>query len=262
MHDHAVEALTLENDLRQGITAGEFFVVYQPIISFETGKIHGVEALARWNHPSLGLILPAHFIPLAEETGMIIPLGKYVLTAACSDMVTWLKTAPDKAPTRLSVNISPKQFAQPDFVDSLSYILAKTGLSPRYLKIEITETAIMENASDVVGKLKNLRDMGIHLSIDDFGTGYSSMSYLQKFPVNQLKIDLSFVRNIHDNPDNQEIVRAIVHLAHSLRLDVVAEGVETLMQRDLLATMHCDFGQGYLFSKPVAASALQKLIVE
>lgn len=120
----------------------------------------------------------------------------------------------------------------------------------------------MENASDVVGKLKNLRDMGIHLSIDDFGTGYSSMSYLQKFPVNQLKIDLSFVRNIHDNADNQEIVRAIVHLAHSLRLDVVAEGVETLMQRDLLATMHCDFGQGYLFSKPVAASALQKLIVE
>lgn len=213
MHDHAVEALTLENDLRQGITAGEFFVVYQPIISFETGKIHGVEALARWNHPSLGLILPAHFIPLAEETGMIIPLGKYVLTAACSDMVTWLKTAPDNAPTRLSVNISPKQFAQPDFVDSLSYILAKTGLSPRYLKIEITETAIMENASDVVGKLKNLRDMGIHLSIDDFGTGYSSMSYLQKFPVNQLKIDLSFVRNIHDNADNQEIVRAIVHLA-------------------------------------------------
>ena len=262
MHDHAVEALTLENDLRQGIPADEFFVVYQPIISFETGTIHGVEALARWNHPSLGVIPPARFIPLAEETGMIIPLGVYLLTAACSDMVTWLNSAPGKAPTRLSVNISSKQFAQPDFVDSVSYILAKTGLSPQYLKIEITETAIMENATDVVDKLEKLRDMGIHLSIDDFGTGYSSMSYLQKFPVNQLKIDLSFVRNMQDNQDNLEIVRAIVHLAHSLRLDVVAEGVETVMQKDLLATMQCDFGQGYLFSRPVSASALHKLILE
>ncbi|MFA6810739.1 MAG: EAL domain-containing protein, partial [Desulfoplanes sp.] len=218
MHDHAVTSLTLENDLRQGIIADEFFVVYQPIISLETGEIHGVEALARWDHPVQGMIPPARFIPIAEETGMIIPLGRYLLTAACSDMMHWLNTSPHTAPKRLSVNISPKQFAQSDFVDSVSRILEKTGLSPHYLKIEITETAIMENALDVIDKLKKLRNMGIQLSIDDFGTGYSSMSYLKKFPVDQLKIDLSFVRDMHDNQDNLEIVRAIVQLAHSLRL--------------------------------------------
>ncbi|WP_462323885.1 EAL domain-containing protein [Desulfoplanes sp.] len=262
MHENAVETMSLENDIRQGIANDEFFVAYQPIISLESGGITGVEALARWDHPLKGSIPPARFIPLAEESGLIVSLGKTILNRACEDMVRWRKLSPQSAPLLLSVNMSPKQFVQPDLVDSVTYILAKTGLPPEYLKLEITESVIMDNAKEVVTKLELFRKMGIKFSIDDFGTGYSSMGYLQKFPVDQLKIDLSFVRDMHMNNDNQEIVRAIIRLAHSLRLNVVAEGVEQSVHKELLSSMQCDFGQGYFFSRPVSAEAIQVLLEE
>ncbi len=262
MHDNAVEAMSLETDIRQGIANKEFFVAYQPIISLESGEITGVEALARWNHPTKGAVPPTRFIPIAEESGLIVPLGKTILTQACRDMVAWNKLASDKAPLLLSVNMSPRQFFQPDLVDSVSYILAKTGMPPDCLKIEITESVILDNAKDVLDKLETFKKMGIRFSIDDFGTGYSSMGYLQKFPVDQLKIDLSFVRDMHMNRDNLEIVRAIIRLAHSLRLNVVAEGVEQSVHKDLLSSMKCDFGQGYFFSRPVSAENMQVLLEE
>jgi EAL domain-containing protein (putative c-di-GMP-specific phosphodiesterase class I) len=260
MHENAVETMSLENDIRQGLARQEFSVAYQPIISLESGMITGVEALARWNHPTRGAISPTRFIPIAEESGLIVPLGKTILTRACQDMVSWHKLAPDKAPLLLSVNMSPKQFFQPDLVDSVNYILAKTGLSPTYLKIEITESVILDNAKEVIHKLETFKKMGIRFSIDDFGTGYSSMAYLQKFPVDQLKIDQSFVRDMHINNDNLEIVRAIIRLAHSLRLNVVAEGVEQSVHKDLLSSMECDFGQGYFFSRPVSAENMDLLL--
>jgi Amt family ammonium transporter len=262
MHENAVETMSLENDIRQGLGNNEFSVAYQPIISLKSGMITGVEALARWNHPTKGVISPIQFIPIAEESGLIVSLGKRILAQACEDMVSWHKVAPDKAPLLLSVNMSPKQFFQPDLVDSVTYILAKTGLSPSYLKIEITESVILENAKDVIHKIETFKKMGIKFSIDDFGTGYSSMAYLQKFPVDQLKIDLSFVRDMHTNKGNLEIVRAIIQLAHSLRLNVVAEGVEQCVHKDLLSSMGCDFGQGYFFSRPVSAECLQILLRE
>jgi Amt family ammonium transporter len=262
MHENAVETMSLENDIRQGLANNEFSVAYQPIISLESGMITGVEALARWNHPTKGAISPTRFIPIAEESGLIVPLGKTILTTACQDMVSWHKLAPDKAPLLLSVNMSPKQFFQPDLVDSVNYILAKTGLSPTHLKIEITESVILDNAREVIHKLETFKKMGIRFSIDDFGTGYSSMAYLQKFPVDQLKIDLSFVRDMHINNDNLEIVRAIIRLAHSLRLNVVAEGVEQSVHKDLLSSMECDFGQGYFFSRPVSAENIDVLLQE
>jgi Amt family ammonium transporter len=262
MHENAVETMSLENDIRQGLGNNEFSVAYQPIISLKSGMITGVEALARWNHPTKGVISPIQFIPIAEESGLIVSLGKRILAQACEDMVSWHKVAPDKAPLLLSVNMSPKQFFQPDLVDSVTYILAKTGLSPSYLKIEITESVILENAKDVIHKIETFKKMGIRFSIDDFGTGYSSMAYLQKFPVDQLKIDLSFVRDMHTNKGNLEIVRAIIQLAHSLRLNVVAEGVEQCVHKDLLSSMGCDFGQGYFFSRPVSAECLQILLRE
>jgi EAL domain-containing protein (putative c-di-GMP-specific phosphodiesterase class I) len=262
MHENAVETMSLENDIRQGLGNNEFSVAYQPIISLKSGMITGVEALARWNHPTKGVISPIQFIPIAEESGLIVSLGKRILAQACEDMVSWHKVAPDKAPLLLSVNMSPKQFFQPDLVDSVTYILAKTGLSPSYLKIEITESVILENAKDVIHKIETFKKMGIRFSIDDFGTGYSSMAYLQKFPVDQLKIDLSFVRDMHTNKGNLEIVRAIIQLAHSLRLNVVAEGVEQCVHKDLLSSMGCDFGQGYFFPRPVSAECLQILLRE
>jgi Amt family ammonium transporter len=262
MHENAVETLSLENDIRQGLVRNEFFVAYQPIIALESGRITGVEALARWSHPTKGSISPARFIPIAEESGLIIPLGKSILDQACQDMVAWQTMAPDRAPLLLSINMSPKQFFQPDLVDSVTYVLAKTGLSPKHLKIEITESVILENAKDVIHKIETFKKMGIKFSIDDFGTGYSSMAYLQKFPVDQLKIDQSFVRDMHTNKGNLEIVRAIIRLAHSLRLNVVAEGVEQSVHRQLLSSMGCDFGQGYFFSRPVSAESLQRLLGE
>ncbi|MBU1002027.1 MAG: EAL domain-containing protein [Proteobacteria bacterium] len=253
MLDKAVELMTLENDLRRAVHGGEFFVEYQPILTLHDSKLIGFEALVRWNHPQRGVVSPAEFIPLAEETGLITRLGHFVLEEACQTMSTWRETMPEAQGLMLSVNLSARQFTQPDLVDSVREILKKTGMPANKLKLEITETTIMENADAATDKLNRLKSLGIQISIDDFGTGYSSMSYLQKFPLDHLKIDLSFINRMDTTPGNQEIVKAIINLAHNLGLEVVAEGVEKSSQQDILNSLNCEYGQGFLFSHAVSA---------
>jgi diguanylate cyclase (GGDEF)-like protein/PAS domain S-box-containing protein len=251
MREQAARQLTVENDLRRALARGEFALHYQPIVSLKDGGLVGFEALVRWNHPDRGLVSPGEFIPVAEETGLIVDLGHWVLDEACSVMSRWRKTVLNGNPATLAVNISGRQFAKPDFVDRVKGVLARTKLDPSLLKLEITETAVMDDARSSAHQISRLKDLGLLLSIDDFGTGYSSMSYLQKFPLDMLKIDLSFVKKLDAAPENIEIVRAIIHLAHSLNLKVVAEGIERKEQQGILYSLQCEFGQGYLFSKPL-----------
>ncbi len=244
-------ALRLENDLRRALRRKEFFLVYQPIVSLRDGSLSGFETLVRWTHPKRGLVSPAEFIPVAEETGMIIDLGHWVLDQACTVMSRWQTTHPRARDMSLAVNVSGRQFAKSGLPDDVLRVVGDTGLDPERLKLEITETAIMTSPGNSVQKLHRLRQDGIRFSVDDFGTGYSSLGYLQKFPLDDLKIDLSFVRAMEAAPENLEIVRTIIGLAHNLGLSVVAEGIETERQRDMLAALNCEYGQGYLFSKPL-----------
>lgn len=260
MLDRAVELMTIETDLRHAVANGEFFVQYQPILSLEDSTLKGFEALIRWRHPSRGIISPAEFIPLAEETGYIVDIGRFVLEESCRTMSQWRKVLPEAEHIVLSVNLSARQFTDPSLVDGIRAILDETGMPPDRLKLEITETAIMDNAKVAVDKLNQLKELGIQISVDDFGTGYSSMSYLQKFPLDHLKIDLSFVKHMDTAPENRAIVKAIINLAHSLGLQVIAEGVEKTMQHDILNKLDCEFGQGYLFSRPVGAKMAEAFI--
>lgn len=250
MLQQAIQQMTIESELRRAIAQDEFIVHYQPLVSLKDSKAVGFEALTRWLHPKRGLVSPGMFIPLAEETGLIIPIGQEVLAKASMMMAEMQASLPDSQDLYLSVNLSAKQFSQTDLVDQIQRSLAASGLPPERLNLEITETAVMENAEVAVEKLRRLKSLGIKLSIDDFGTGYSSMSYLQQFPIDQLKIDLSFIRRMDEAPENVEIVRAIINLAHSLNLKVVAEGVENETQQHILMGLGCEYGQGYLFSKP------------
>ncbi|BBD08607.1 EAL domain-containing protein [Desulfovibrio ferrophilus] len=261
MLDKAVELMTLENDLRRAVSGNEFFVEYQPILSLHDSKLIGFEALVRWNHPERGVISPAEFIPLAEETGLIMVLGRHVLEESCRTMSAWRETMPQAQDLVLSVNLSARQFTQSDLVDSIREILKTTGMPADRLKLEITETTIMENAEAAVDKLNRLKELGIQISIDDFGTGYSSMSYLQKFPLDHLKIDLSFVKRMDTTPENREIVKAIINLAHNMGLQVIAEGVEKSSQQDILNTLKCEYGQGFYFSRPVPAIDAKAYII-
>jgi len=251
MHDRAVELLQMETDLRRAVERQEFFVQYQPIVSLATGRTSSFEALVRWQHPERGLVPPGEFIPVAEETGLIVPLGLWVLEEACRQMRRWQveqSVAPD---VTVSVNLSGKQFSQADLMGQVSSVLRQTGLAPSNLKLEITESMVMENIETAIDSLGQLRSLGIGLSIDDFGTGYSSLSYLHRFPIDTLKIDRSFVTRMTENSENAEIVRTIVTLARSLEMSVVAEGIEQMEQLDALRALDCDYGQGYLFSRPV-----------
>jgi diguanylate cyclase (GGDEF)-like protein/PAS domain S-box-containing protein len=259
--DRAVQMLTLEHDMRRGIPAGEFELYYQPIVSLTEQRIMGFEALVRWNHPERGLLGPGEFIPLAEDTGLIVDLGQWVLHEGCRTMAQWRAETPRAAELILSVNISGKQFSQVSLVDQIRAILSETGFPPDRLKLEITETAIMDNADFAIDKLNRLKLMGISISIDDFGTGYSSMSHLQRFPLDHLKIDLSFVQQMDAGPESQEIVRAIVNLAHNLKLKVIAEGVETDAHRRALSSMACEYAQGFFFSRPVPRLKAHDLIL-
>jgi diguanylate cyclase (GGDEF)-like protein/PAS domain S-box-containing protein len=262
MHARAMNQLQLETDLRRALEREEFFIHYQPIVSLETGRIVSFEALVRWQHPERGIIPPSKFIPVAEETGLIVPLGGWVLRESCRQMREWQMLHPTNPLLSISVNLSGKQFAQPDLIDQIKQALKETGLAPSSLKLEITESVVMENIETATEMLKQLRALGVELSIDDFGTGYSSLSYLHRFPIDTLKIDRSFVTQMSDNNENTEIVRTIIMLARNLDMNVVAEGVETEPQLAQLMTLGCQCAQGYLFSKPTDTAAVTQLLAD
>jgi diguanylate cyclase (GGDEF)-like protein/PAS domain S-box-containing protein len=262
MHSQALKLLQLETDLRRALERKEFMVVYQPIMSLETGKLCGFEALIRWPHPERGLISPIDFIPLAEETGMIVQIGEWVLRQACEQMHRWQVVFPTEPPTFMCVNLSVKQFSQQDLIEKVASILQETNLAPSSLKLEITESAVMENVETATRMLKELRELGVQLAMDDFGTGYSSLSNLHRFPINTLKIDRSFITRMVENNENAEIVRTISGLAQNLGMDVVAEGVETREQLDILRSLGCKYGQGYFFSKPLDTQSAEAFICE
>ncbi|HKQ06290.1 MAG TPA: EAL domain-containing protein [Blastocatellia bacterium] len=259
MHAKAVALLELETDLRRAIQRDEFSVYYQPIVSLEDWRIAGFEALIRWQHPTQGFIPPVQFIPVAEETGLILPIGDWVMRQSCRQLHAWHQQFPIKPPLTVSVNLSGKQFMQPDLIKQIEGILAETGLEASCLKIEITESAIIENIDAATEILRQLKSLGIRILLDDFGTGYSSLSYLHRFPIDTLKIDRSFVTRMH-MPKNAEIVRTIVSLAVNLGMDVIAEGVESREQVIQLTGLGCQYVQGYLLSKPVDAQSMRELI--
>jgi len=259
MHGELMSRLKMETDLRHACDRNEFVLNYQPIVSLANRVVIGFEALIRWRHPEFGMISPAEFIPVAEETGQILPIGQAVLESACRQARSWQVKYPT-TPLFVSVNLSVKQFNQPGLVENVAKVLDDTKLAPRYLKLEITESVFSENVDAAVDLLSKLRALGVQLSIDDFGTGYSSLSYLQRFPIDTLKIDRSFVTRIVESEENAEIVRTIVTLGQNLGMDVVAEGVESEEQVGLLRQLECENGQGYLFSDPLAADEADRYI--
>ncbi len=258
MNTKIMERLALENSLRYALKRKEFIVFYQPQVDTEAGQIIGMEALVRWQHPERELIPPAQFIPLAEETGLIVPIGKWVLHTACAQNKAWQDAG--YAPMRVTVNLSAYQFRQHNLVETITHILHATGLNPHWLELEITESVAMQDVDFTIAVLRDLRKMGIWLAIDDFGTGYSSLNYLKRFPIHTLKIDRSFVRDITSNPEDAAIVSTIIVLGQSMKLSVIAEGVETEEQLVFLKQRHCNKMQGYLFSKPVPAEEFEVLL--
>ena len=256
----ALKQLVLESNLRGGLERGEFVVHYQPQVDTRSFQLVGMEALVRWNHPSLGLLYPKEFITLAEDSGLIIQLGDWALREACAQSMAWQDAG--LAPMRLSVNFSARQFQQATFISSVAEILKETNLDPRWLELELTESSVMKDPEQAIEKLHEFKLMGIRVAIDDFGTGYSSLNYLKRFPIDTLKIDRSFVSDICKDPHDTAIVRAIITLGHALDLSVVAEGVETQEQLQYLSSLDCDVVQGFLFSKSLTASAFEELLVE
>ncbi len=259
MHAHALSLLKMETDLRRAIERREFFLQYQPIVSLD-GTLKGFEALVRWQHPVLGLVSPESFISVAEETGLIVPLGQWVLHETCRQLRRWRDQYSEDQDLFISMNVSAKQFLHSGFIKEVVRTLEIIDVNPAALKLEITETALMENIEEVRSKLEQLKSLGVRLSIDDFGTGYSSLSYLHRLPIDTLKIDRSFVMHLNENNENKEIVRTIIVLARNLGMDVIAEGVETKEQLDELKELKCEYVQGYLFSRPVDGEAASKLV--
>jgi diguanylate cyclase (GGDEF)-like protein/PAS domain S-box-containing protein len=260
MHSRAVRLLELENDLRRAVEREEFLLHYQPIVELATGRIAAFEALVRWEHPLHGLVSPLEFIHLAEETGLIFAIGRWALREACREMVALSRAASSEL--TVNVNLSSRQFSQPDLVEQIQEALGASGLAAQRLKLEITESVIMENAESAIGVLHRLKELGASLSIDDFGTGYSSLSYLLRFPADTLKIDRSFMWAMGDGGRHAQIVRTIVLLAHGLQMSVVAEGVETEEQRLKLCALECRYGQGYLFSRPVDGERARAMLAD
>ncbi len=258
LNSEASRTLKLETLLCQALEREEFVVYYQPQVNVNTGKIYGVEALIRWQHPELGLVSPGKFIPIAEETGLIVSIGEWVLWTACAQNRAWQSAG--LPPVRVSVNLSPRQFQQPNLVSMVARVLRETGLEPQFLELEITETNIIENLENARLVLENLQQMGVYLSMDDFGTGYSSLGYLKQFPFHTLKIDQSFVRDMRGEQQELAIITAVIALGRAFNLRVVAEGVETQQQLELLRNLQCDQMQGYLFSKPLRAKDVTKLL--
>ena len=256
----ALDRMDLEMDLRSAISRHEFRLHYQPILRLDTGRITEVEALIRWQHEKRGLLQPDAFIGLTEETGLIVPIGQWVLSEACRQARVWQLEFPSDPPLVMSVNLSAKQFQHPQLVDEITLALTESGLEASCLKLEITESVVMQDAPATLAKLKELKDLGIRLAIDDFGTGYSSLGYLKSFPVDTLKIDRSFVRGLSVEGGDSAIVRAVVTVAKSLNMDVTAEGIETDQQRIELKALGCDRGQGFLFARPADAEHVSPLL--
>jgi len=262
MHERVVALLEMETELRQAVIRGEEFrVYYQPVVSLRTGRLGGFEALVRMRRPDGSLVPPSDFIPLTEETGLIVSIGRWVLTEACRQMRDWQQRYPDHPPMQMSVNLAGRQFAQPDLLQQIEAVLGETGLDTRSLKLEVTETVIMEHAEAAAAVLEKLRALGIKLLMDDFGTGYSSLSYLHRFPVDTLKIDASFVRRMDTDRKAADIIQTIVTLAQTLGMDLIAEGVENAAQLAQLRALQVDYGQGYYFARPLDAAAAEAMIV-
>jgi predicted signal transduction protein with EAL and GGDEF domain len=258
MNTRIAERVALESSLRHGLEREEFAVHYQPQVSISSGRVVGTEALVRWQHPERGLILPAEFIPVAEDTGLIVPLGAWVLRTACVQNKAWQDAG--LPPMRVAVNLSARQFQSRDLPNTIAQVLEETGLDPRCLQLEITEGVAMQDVDFTIAVLRELREMGVGIAIDDFGTGYSSLSYLKVLPVNAVKIDRSFVRDLTVDPNDAAIASSIIAMAHNLKLEVIAEGVETEEQLAFLKGRDCDEMQGFLFSKAVPAEAVAKML--
>ena len=262
MHTALLERLQLEGDLQRAIERKEFTIHYQPIVALATGRITGLEALVRWNHPNRGLIPPADFIPVAEETGLIVPIGRWVLGEACHRVGTWQRQHPTVSPISVSVNLSGRQLQDANLVEDVAHVLRESELDPSTLVLEITESVLMQDLEETCGRLEVLRELGVRPAIDDFGSGYSSLNYLRRLPVDILKIDKLFVDGITGGHDGMAVVEAVVNLGRTMNLTTVAEGVEFQAQLDVLRQMGCDFGQGYLFSHPLEFEAVTALLDE
>ncbi len=258
MNAFAQERLEIENGLRRALQNDEFVLHYQPKVDIGSGEVCAMEALVRWRHPTRGLVRPDVFIPVAEETGLIGPLGEWVLRTACRQNKAWQQAG--LKPMRMAVNLSAKQFRQSRLLDFIRRTLDSTGLEARYLELELTESTVMSHPEESVRILQSLSGMGVHIAIDDFGTGYSSLAYLKRLPLDKLKVDRSFVKDLASNPDDASIVQAVISMAHSLRLKVIAEGVETVEQLELLRSLGCDQFQGFYFSAAVAAPEARRFM--
>ncbi len=250
------ERARLERELRQGIADGQFQLHYQPQVGRD-GDLKGAEALIRWNHPSRGLVPPNDFIPVAEETGLIMPLGQWVLETACRQLAAWA-TRPETAAMKIAVNVSARQFQQRDFVEQIVATLRSTGANPRRLTLELTESLLVHNVEEVIEKMCDLKSEGVSFALDDFGIGYSSLYFLKRLPLDQLKIDRSFVRHVLTDPNDAAIANMIVALGQTLGLEVLAEGIETVEQRDFLSNSGCYYYQGYFFSRPLPLESFEQ----
>jgi diguanylate cyclase (GGDEF)-like protein/PAS domain S-box-containing protein len=252
------QRLVIEADLRKALLRNELVVYYQPQVNIQTGRIDGLEALIRWRHPERGLVSPAEFIPVAEDSGLIVPIGTFVMQTACKQVQAWHQAG--YHPMRIAVNLSAKQFQQAGLIDTVTEVLAESALAPQYLELEITESILMQDAEDVASTLHAIRDLGVLLTIDDFGTGYSSLSYLKRFPITGVKIDHSFIRDVPHDPDDVSLTQAILAMARSLKLEVVPEGIENQEQLNFLQSNHQGLAQGYLFARPMPAAEIERYL--
>jgi EAL domain-containing protein (putative c-di-GMP-specific phosphodiesterase class I) len=252
MYEDFVNRLKLENELKSAIEEDKLTLYYQPIVDLKTGELYSIESLVRWNHPELGFLSPARFLPLAEESTLIVELGNWVLKTACHQLCQWQKKGILDKNITVNVNVAGKQFETINLLEQIFDILDKTKLSPSNLRIEVTETIISQHPTTVTKTLKKIQDLGVKIAIDDFGTGYSSLARLRNFPVNQIKIDKAFVKPLNNHPKDVKFLQGIITLCHNLDLEVVCEGIETEIQKKILSKLQCNYGQGYLFAKPLS----------